>query len=205
MWTLVVVVSVGLILFFVSIFAFTYWITKRTKQSLTNLHKYKAKMSDSPFSPEEVDIALDLFQKAWVKLDSKSKKKLNKLLNSLVIQWRDRRWVVHRIIDGKEKAIKVAGEMLSSNCIALWIGPKLSNGRRKLAYTAIFPALVQITQFNIYKNENPSIAQYKALITDLSRQLLALEKTRDVVKAPFPDFGAYSNEVERKAGGHPLP
>lgn len=204
MWTLAVVVPAGLILLFVSMFALAHWIARGTEQSLVKLYKYKAKMSNSPFSVEEVDIALDLFKKAWVKLDPKSEKKLNKLLNSLVIHWKDRRWVVHRTINGEERAIKVAGEMLSSNRIALWIGPKLSNGRRKLAYTAIFPALVQVTQLNIYKNENPSVAQYRMFIKDLNRQLLAPEKTRDVNKGLLPNLNTYFDEVKRKGGGRSL-
>jgi hypothetical protein len=136
------------------------------------LQNYKARFSPSVFQADEVERAFVHFEQEWLKRDPKAAKKLRKMLNRMNVRWQDRRWRRIKLIEGQHKPRIVAAELTHNYTIKVWIGPRIPQKPRSIAYTGLTGALVQATLYNLYGEVAEDISAYKPLILTVNLKLL---------------------------------
>jgi len=127
---------------------------------------YSTRYTPSVWTPEQMDYALQVFEKVWLLHYPQKSWKVKRTINNLNIFWQDKRWTRGGLI--------AAAQVTSPQKLKVWKGPKISRERYRMNYTALPEGMVQLMVYNLEGHvlDSKTISkQYKDVINEIKREL----------------------------------
>jgi hypothetical protein len=163
-----ILISLGiLVLFFITVFIAAYLLGESTRPK-GKVKSFRTRFTPNVWTSEQHEYALNVFYDTWLRYYPNRKRKVRSILNSLNLEWSDKRW--------KKNGQVAAAELKSPTHLKIWRGPRLINNQYKMSYTTLPESLIQVLVYRLEEKilDNKSInTDFKDFLLDIRRQLKA--------------------------------